>query len=71
MHGPLCEDGTIQGLLELADLPYIGCGVLASAVAMDKEMAKRLARDKGVLIVPYVPLKHEVWERKRAVGQED
>ncbi|PYI97954.1 MAG: D-alanine--D-alanine ligase A [Verrucomicrobia bacterium] len=65
MHGPLCEDGTIQGLLELADLPYIGCGVLASAVAMDKEMAKRLARDKGVLIVPYVPLKHEVWEKEK------
>src|SRR6266550_1687721 len=65
MHGPLCEDGTIQGLLELADLPYVGCGVLASAVAMDKEMAKRLARDKGVPIVPYVPLKHEVWEKEK------
>jgi D-alanine-D-alanine ligase len=65
MHGPLCENGTIQGLLELADLPYVGCGVLASAVAMDKEMAKRLARDKGVSIVPHVPLKHEVWEKEK------
>src|ERR1044071_7783572 len=59
MHGPLCEDGTIQGLLELADLPYVGCGVLASAIAMDKEMAKRIARDAGIPIVPYVALKNQ------------
>ena len=65
MHGPLCEDGTIQGLLELADLPYVGCGVLASAVAMDKEMAKRVARDAGIPIVPYVSLKHEVWKKEK------
>jgi len=64
MHGPLCEDGTIQGLLELADLPYVGCGVLASALAMDKEMAKRVARDAGIPIVPYVSLKHDVWKRE-------
>ena len=66
MHGPLCEDGTIQGLLELADLPYVGCGVLASALAMDKEMAKRVARDAGIPIVPYLSLKHEVWKRDTA-----
>lgn len=65
MHGPLCEDGTIQGLLELADLPYVGCGVLASAVAMDKEMAKRVARDAGLAIVPYISLKHELWKKER------
>jgi D-alanine-D-alanine ligase len=65
MHGPLCEDGTIQGLLELADLPYVGCSVLASALAMDKEMAKRVARDAGIPIVPYVSLKHEVWKREK------
>ena len=64
MHGPLCEDGTIQGLLELADLPYVGCGVLASAIAMDKEMAKRVVRDAGISIVPYVSLKHEVWKKE-------
>jgi D-alanine-D-alanine ligase len=63
MHGPLCEDGTIQGLLELADVPFVGCGVLASAVGMDKEMAKRLARDAGLPIVPYVSLKHEWWTK--------
>ena len=47
MHGPLCEDGTIQGLLELADIPYVGSSVLASAVGMDKEVAKRLVRKPG------------------------
>ena len=62
MHGPLCEDGTIQGLLELADLPYVGCGVLASAVAMDKE---RVARDAGLPIVSYVSLKHELWKKEK------
>jgi D-alanine-D-alanine ligase len=70
MHGPLCEDGTIQGLLELADLPYVGCGVLASAVAMDKEMTKRLARDAGIPIVPYLALKHEVWRKEKSQWAE-
>jgi D-alanine-D-alanine ligase len=65
LHGPLCEDGTIQGLLELADLPYVGCGVLASAIAMDKEMAKRVARDAGIPIVSYVSLKRDLWEKDR------
>jgi len=65
VHGPLCEDGTIQGLLELADVPYVGCGVLASAVAMDKEMAKRVARDAGIPIVPYLALKHERWKKEK------
>src|SRR3984893_6250194 len=70
IHGPLCEDGTIQGLLELADLPYVGCGVLASAVAMDKEVAKRLARDAGLPIVPYISLKHERWEKQKQQSAE-
>jgi D-alanine-D-alanine ligase len=63
MHGPLCEDGTIQGLLELADVAYVGCGVLASAVGMDKDMAKRLIRDAGLPIVPFVALSSGQWER--------
>ncbi len=70
LHGPLCEDGTIQGLLELADVPYVGCGVLASAVAMDKEVAKRLARDAGLPIVPYVSLKHERWKKQKQQSAE-
>lgn len=65
MHGPLCEDGTIQGLHELADLPYVGCGVLASAISMDKDMAKRVARDAGIPIVPCVSLKYEVWKNEK------
>lgn len=66
MHGPLCEDGTIQGLLELADVPYVGCGVLASAVGMDKDVAKRLARDAGIPIVPFVSVKAGQWRRDPA-----
>ncbi len=56
MHGSFCEDGTIQGLLELTEVPYVGCGVLASAVGMDKDVAKRLARDAGLPIVPWLSL---------------
>jgi len=63
MHGPLCEDGTIQGLFELADIPYVGCGVLSSAVGMDKDVAKRLARDAGLPIVPFVTLRGEKWKK--------
>jgi len=63
MHGPLCEDGTIQGVFELADVAYVGCGVLASAVGMDKEVAKRLVRDAGLPIVPYVSAKVDLWKR--------
>ncbi len=63
MHGPMCEDGTIQGLLELADVAYVGCGVLASSVGMDKDMAKRVARDAGIPIVPFIAVKSEIWKR--------
>ena len=53
MHGPLCEDGTVQGLLELAEVAYVGSGVLASAVSMDKDIAKRLAEFAGIPVAPY------------------
>jgi D-alanine-D-alanine ligase len=53
LHGTFGEDGTVQGLLELADLPYVGPGVLASSAAMDKEVAKRLMREAGVPVVEY------------------
>ena len=61
MHGPLCEDGSIQGLLQLADVPFVGSGVLGSAIGMDKDVAKRLARDAGIPIVPYIAAKKEKW----------
>jgi D-alanine-D-alanine ligase len=53
LHGPYGEDGTIQGLLEIAGLPYIGCGVLASAVGMDKDVMKRLFAHAGLPVLPF------------------
>lgn len=56
LHGPMGEDGTVQGFLELVGLPYVGCGVLGSAVGMDKVVLKRLAGGAGLPILPYVVL---------------
>ena len=50
LHGPFGEDGTVQGLLKLANLPFVGAGVLGSAVGMDKDVMKRLMRDAGITI---------------------
>jgi D-alanine-D-alanine ligase len=62
LHGPYGEDGTIQGLLELANIPYVGAGVLASAVGMDKAVMKVLFAARGLPVCPYrVILRHE-WE---------
>jgi D-alanine-D-alanine ligase len=63
LHGPLCEDGTLQGLLELAEVAFVGCGVLASSAGMDKEVSKRLARDVGLPIVPFVTIRSDRWKR--------
>src|SRR5262249_33591995 len=48
LHGPFGEDGSVQGLLELAGMPYVGAGVAASAVAMDKDLFKKVLRDSGI-----------------------
>ncbi len=61
LHGPMGEDGTVQGLLELANLPYVSCGVLASAIAMDKDIAKRIVSQAGLPVTPYVALKQGRW----------
>lgn len=53
VHGTYGEDGTLQGMLELADMPYVGCGVLASAVGMDKTFSKRLFREAGIEIADF------------------
>jgi D-alanine-D-alanine ligase len=53
IHGPYGEDGTVQGLLELADIPYVGAGVLASSVGMDKAMMKTVFEHAGLPVVPY------------------
>jgi D-alanine-D-alanine ligase len=54
VHGTQGEDGALQGLLEMAGAPYVGCGVLGSAVGMDKDVSKRLLRDAGLPIVDFV-----------------
>lgn len=56
LHGTFGEDGTLQGLLELANLPYVGAGVLASSVSMDKDVMKRLAKERGLPVVEYLVL---------------
>jgi D-alanine-D-alanine ligase len=59
LHGTFGEDGTVQGLFELADLPYVGAGVLGSAVSMDKEMMKRVCAERMLPIVDYVIVTRE------------
>ncbi len=66
LHGPYGEDGTIQGLLELANVPYIGAGVLASAVGMDKGMMKVVFAARGLPVAPYRVFLRYQWERRRS-----
>ncbi len=63
LHGPYGEDGTVQGLLELANIPYVGAGVLGSALGMDKIAMKAIFRDYGLPVVEYLPLRRRDWER--------
>ncbi len=58
LHGPFGEDGTVQGLLELADVPYVGPGVTASAVCMDKDLFKAVMRDQGVPVTRNITLRN-------------
>jgi D-alanine-D-alanine ligase len=64
LHGPYGEDGTVQGLLELAGIPYVGAGVAASAVGMDKVLFKDVMVAHEVPIVPHVVVLRKVWERE-------
>src|SRR5450631_36260 len=61
LHGTFGEDGTIQGLLELADIAYVGAGVLGSAAGMDKDVMKRLFRDAGLPIVKHITVLRSTW----------
>ncbi len=65
LHGTFGEDGTVQGLLEMADIPYVGCGVLASACGMDKVTMKILFRDAGLPICKYTWFLRGDWEKNR------
>lgn len=65
LHGPHGEDGTVQGLLELADIPYIGAGVLGSALGMDKEKMKILLRANGLPTADFVVVLEHEWEAER------
>jgi D-alanine-D-alanine ligase len=66
LHGPYGEDGTVQGLLELANVPYVGAGVLGSAVGMDKAVMKQLFAARGLPVGKYVVTIRRDWERDRA-----
>jgi D-alanine-D-alanine ligase len=67
LHGPFGEDGTVQGLLECLDVPYVGPGVLAAAVTIDKLIFKRLMRERGIAQVDFCQAGEEGW-RERAAG---
>ena len=61
LHGTYGEDGTMQGFLELADIPYVGAGVLGSAVGMDKDVQKRLLQAAGIPVVPFLAATRKAW----------
>lgn len=65
LHGPYGEDGTLQGLLELSGVPYVGAGVLASAVGQDKEYMKAVFTSYGLKVGPYVVIRPREWEQDR------
>ncbi|GGF39213.1 D-alanine--D-alanine ligase [Marmoricola endophyticus] len=70
LHGPFGEDGTLQGLLELADVAYVGAGVLASAVSMDKHYMKVVLRSAGLPVLPHVLVTPRGWEQDREACRE-
>ncbi|MER5867958.1 D-alanine--D-alanine ligase family protein [Kitasatospora sp. NPDC002040] len=72
LHGPWGEDGTIQGLLELSGVPYVGSGVLASAAGMDKEFTKRILESHGIGVGHYTVVRPREWESEagRAAARE-
>ncbi|MFD7559801.1 D-alanine--D-alanine ligase family protein [Streptomyces sp. NPDC059835] len=69
LHGPYGEDGTLQGLLELSGIPYVGSGVLASAVGQDKDYMKRVFTSFGLRVGPYVTIRPREWEADQAAAK--
>ena len=71
IHGTFCEDGTLQGLLELAMVPYVGADVTGSAVGMDKDIAKRLLKEAGIPVVPSLTVNKQNWkENSKTIMKE-
>src|SRR6185437_12802738 len=70
LHGPYGEDGTIQGLLELAGIPYVGAGVLSSAAAMDKQYMKLVLQGGGLPDIPHVVVRQREWDDDKAAVRE-
>ena len=70
LHGPYGEDGTLQGLLEMSGVPYVGAGVLASAVGMDKEYMKRVFESFGLPVGPYVTIRPREWANGPGCGAQ-
>ncbi|WP_410536245.1 D-alanine--D-alanine ligase family protein [Streptomyces sp. KL2] len=70
LHGPYGEDGTLQGLLDLAGVPYVGSGVLASAVGMDKEYMKRVFTSFGLPVGPYTVVRPREWEQDEKAARK-
>ncbi|WMX44876.1 D-alanine--D-alanine ligase family protein [Streptomyces roseicoloratus] len=70
LHGPYGEDGTLQGLLELSGIPYVGAGVLASAVGQDKEYMKRVFVSFGLPVGPYEVVRPREWEQNPAAARK-
>lgn len=70
LHGPYGEDGTLQGLLELSGVPYVGSGVLASAVGQDKEYMKRVFTSFGLKVGPYVVIRPREWQQDESAARK-
>lgn len=65
LHGPYGEDGTVQGLLELADIPYVGAGVAASAISMDKDLMKIIFKQSDLPILKWITIKRKEWQKDK------
>ncbi|MEU6813786.1 D-alanine--D-alanine ligase family protein [Streptomyces sp. NPDC046860] len=70
LHGPFGEDGTLQGLLELSGVPYVGSGVLASAVGQDKDYMKRVFTSFGLKVGPYVVIRPREWQQDESAARK-
>lgn len=71
MHGTNCEDGRLQGLLDLADVAYVGPDAMGSGIGMDKGIAKRLAAGAGIPVVPWIEVRKQFWDRQKDLLVKD